>query len=248
MIVDCFTFGWELDLLECRLMELNPVVDLFVLCEAPETFQGNPKALHYKANLHRFSRWSHKIIHVIADLPSTDDPWQKEYAQRDAMNEVIASLQEDAIILNGDVDEIPFPSTLTRDDNPEAWAIDYDWYSMAVDWRMADSAPCTVVATKEHAVRWGMAEMRRQRLSLPLRSGGWHFTWLGGAEMIAAKAAAFSHTESSVQDYVRDMGERLYTEGYHVLGEKLIPVDVDDSFPRYVRARHCPETWFRPRP
>jgi beta-1,4-mannosyl-glycoprotein beta-1,4-N-acetylglucosaminyltransferase len=247
MIVDCFTLGWELDLLECRLIELDDVVQHFVISEASLTFQGNPKPLHYAEHRERFAPWADKITYLAVNLPN-DNPWQREYAQRNAMNAVLATFPDDATIMISDVDEIPFPATLHSAPTDQPWVIDYTTYSMAVDWQLPYEMQCTVVAPNWQARKWGLAEMRRQRLNVPRRPGGWHFTWLGGAEMIAAKAAAFSHTESSVQDYVRGMGGRLYTEGYHVLGEKLIPVDVDDSFPRYIRAGHCPETWFRPRP
>ena len=42
MIVDCFPFFNELDLLELRLNELKDVVDVFVLSEATLTFTGKP--------------------------------------------------------------------------------------------------------------------------------------------------------------------------------------------------------------
>jgi hypothetical protein len=246
MIVDCFLFGWELDLLECRLRELEDVVDIFVLCEAKQTFQGDAKPLYYNDNKTRFDHWSHKIRHVIADLPVTDNPWEREYAQRDAMLAALQDLPDSAIVLNGDVDEIPFPTTVGAMTATDPWVIDYTFYSMAVNWQLPYNIPCTIVATKADTMQTGMAGMRWRRVGLPSHPGGWHFTWLGGAQMIAQKAASFSHTESSVQDYVRSMGGRLYGEGYHVLGEKLIPVDVDDSFPSFIRNRECPEIWFRP--
>ena len=39
-IYDCFTFFNEMDLLEIRLNELDPVVDRFVLVEATVTQRG----------------------------------------------------------------------------------------------------------------------------------------------------------------------------------------------------------------
>ena len=40
MVVDCFPFLNELDLLELRLHELSPLVDKFVLSEATLTFSN----------------------------------------------------------------------------------------------------------------------------------------------------------------------------------------------------------------
>jgi beta-1,4-mannosyl-glycoprotein beta-1,4-N-acetylglucosaminyltransferase len=246
MIVDCFTLGWELDLLECRLSELDDVVQHFVISEASSTFQGNPKPLHYAEHCERFSPWADKITYLAVNLPDAN-PWKREYAQRDAMNAVLRRFPKQATILISDVDEIPYPSTLPVGPSSEPWVINYNTYSMAVDWKLPYLMPCTVAAPNWQAQIWGLAEMRRQRLNVPARPGGWHFTWLGGPELIAHKAASFSHTEHSVQDYVRNMGERLYREGYHVLGEKLEPVEVDETYPLYIKNRLCPSDWFRPR-
>jgi hypothetical protein len=48
VILDCFTFFNELDLLEVRLHTLAPWVDAFILCEANRTFQGKEKPLHFR--------------------------------------------------------------------------------------------------------------------------------------------------------------------------------------------------------
>lgn len=55
----------ELDLLEIRLNILDPYVDYFVLVESPRTHSNKPKSLYYEENKERFSKWNHKIIHLI---------------------------------------------------------------------------------------------------------------------------------------------------------------------------------------
>ncbi|HZX73462.1 MAG TPA: hypothetical protein VFE57_03515, partial [Cyclobacteriaceae bacterium] len=71
MVVDCFTFFNELDLLEIRLNILNETVDRFVLVEATRTFQNNPKPLYFNENKKRFEAFLPKITHIIVD----DYPW-----------------------------------------------------------------------------------------------------------------------------------------------------------------------------
>ena len=67
-VYEAFLFCDELDLLEARLIELDSAVYRHVLVEAPVTFQGTPKPLHYLENQDRFAPWKDKIIHVVADL------------------------------------------------------------------------------------------------------------------------------------------------------------------------------------
>ena len=54
MIIDCFTFYNELDLLELRLEELDEHVDKFVIVEATTTHSGKDKDLYYAKNAHRY--------------------------------------------------------------------------------------------------------------------------------------------------------------------------------------------------
>ena len=247
MIIDACIFGWELDMLECRLYEIYDYVDVFLICESEKTFQGGSKPLHLSENFARFEQWADKIKVIKADLPDTNNPWEREYAQRDAMITALSYYPDEAYVLNGDIDEIPSADLLMNISDTEAFSIAYKCYSMAVDWEMPGPWCGTVVAKNKVVQMHGLSEMRRQAWVLPSRPGGWHMTWLGGEDMIKLKAASFSHTEDSVQDYVRSMGGRMYTEGYHVFGTKLTPVDVDKTWPSWIYERKCPDSWFRPR-
>ena len=50
MIIDCFPFFNELDLLEIRLRLLDDIVDKVVLVESTRTFSLNKKKLYYNEN------------------------------------------------------------------------------------------------------------------------------------------------------------------------------------------------------
>lgn len=111
-IFDCFTFYNELDLLEIRLNELDPVVDRFVLCEATATFRGEPKPLHFKENRDRFQPFLDKIVHVVVDdMPKGRETaaayWRKQKFQRNAITRGLGEAAADDLILLSDLDEIP---------------------------------------------------------------------------------------------------------------------------------------------
>jgi len=119
-IFDCFTFSHELDLLEIRLNSLNDVVDVFVLTESEQTFTGLDKELIFNKNKDRFSKFLHKIRHVIAPkvegLPSIEDYqrntpchscWQREFFQMNYFFNFIQDAASDDILLINPLDEIP---------------------------------------------------------------------------------------------------------------------------------------------
>lgn len=113
MIYDTFPFFNELELLEVRLHELDPVVDRFVLAEADRTHSNQPKPLHFLENRERFARYLPKITHIIVrDCPDTGDAWKIEKFQRDAVGRGLTECRPDDIILNSDIDEIPRASAV----------------------------------------------------------------------------------------------------------------------------------------
>jgi len=73
-IVDIILFAYELDLLEIRLFELDDVVDEFVIMESGFSNRIDRKPILFRRNWLRYSRFAHKIIHIVqddTDLPST---------------------------------------------------------------------------------------------------------------------------------------------------------------------------------
>lgn len=116
-LFDCFTFFNELDLLELRLAELDPVVDRFVLAESPLTFTGKAKPLFFAENRERFARYLPKIEHiVINDMPNAQETtaWHREWHQRDALARGLGAAAADDLVSIADVDEIPRPDVLAR--------------------------------------------------------------------------------------------------------------------------------------
>lgn len=120
-IYDCFCFLNEVDLLEVRLTELDPVVDYFVIVEGTHTHKNLPKSLVFKEHEARYTRWRDKIIYIVHEQPDDiriadkmhrskrpdGDYWRREWLQRDAISRGIADAAPDDIIMISDLDEIP---------------------------------------------------------------------------------------------------------------------------------------------
>lgn len=242
--IDAFLFRDELDLLECRLTELGSVMDAFVIVEGTRTHGHNtPKPLVYQANAERFAAWADKIIYVIADdLPDSPDPWKRENTQRDYIWQGLKRLdaQPDDIVFQSDVDEIP-SAFAAKHVQPSGYVVfEQTLYCFAVDWQHPVPWRGTVAARV--ADIGSMNEMRDARLKTTtvLPDAGWHLSWLGDAD---AKMDAFCHQE--IEDAWRPLLGDCRTRGIHVDGTKLIPVEVDATWPEYIAKAVCPPEWFR---
>lgn len=267
MIWDTFLFGGELDLLECRLTELQDVPDLVhVIVESAVTFQGDLKPLHYKENQARFSGWSNRIRYVVAE-PEGSTPWQREWASREACRRGLDGATSGDVVLHGDVDEIPSADAVHRAVGALKPSVFIQrMFQFAVDWELPGGWYGTSAADWDclPSFRW-----LREGGWAPLPDGGWHLSWLGGGEAVTAKVRAYSHAELS--DHVSAGANGFYERGrglvpasppvlsgrmdeddeelrlFQSAEMQLQAVNVDSSWPRWVSERRCPGNWFRPR-
>jgi beta-1,4-mannosyl-glycoprotein beta-1,4-N-acetylglucosaminyltransferase len=83
MNIDCFIFNDELDMLEFRLEEHSDFFDYFIIVESELSHSGLKKPLYYLENKIRYSKFNHKIIHVVSHLPEVilDNLTPEEYYQ-----------------------------------------------------------------------------------------------------------------------------------------------------------------------
>ncbi len=264
MIYDCFPFFNELDLLEIRLNILDPIVDKFVLVESTQTFNRQPKPLYYQENKERFAKFADKIIHIVCDedLSHEDNPWVIEYVQKNYMEKGWTACQDDDIILISDLDEIPNPEkVLEYKDKPGIKCFQNNFYYYYLNYFCVDepiwykgTRMCKFKDTRHGLdnVKVGMNsrlpaiykqgttpnKIRYYKNGPWVKNGGWHFSYLGGAETIRKKILSISHTEFHKDEYtdIEKIKERVMAgEDLFGRGKHFRSVPIDDSFPKYIR-------------
>lgn len=258
MIVDTVMFNREFEILEARLLELENVPSLVTVCvEADVDHQDHPKPFHLTENLGRFDAWRDRLVVVRATgLPTAveaPDPWAREMAQREHAIKALAALElaPDDVILHGDVDEIPTVLAV-RNVKPRGMvAFEQRGHFWAVDWLWPQPWRGTVATTVRGFMSFNaMRNSRNTARSIP--EAGWHLSWLPQGEETSeetalAKVGSFCHPEVKDRIVAGIAEGRFLADGMHVDGARMIPVDVDDSWPRYIREGRCPKSWFRPR-
>lgn len=243
MIVDCFTFFDEFDVLELHLRTLEDVVDRFVICEAPFTFRGTPKPLHLADNVERIARWRDRVTLLRYDGPPSNDPWQNEWGQRDFLAQGLTDCAPGDLVLIGDCDEIPDPRNVAA--RPRTQRILAHRMMMAEGYvnRLAPGTWDGTRAVRAGDLQYfaGLSDVRkRPEAERDVIEGGWHFTSLGGAAVMERKLRTFSHVEYDIP-YFRDRRRLEMTYA----GDASAWRPVDDRLPLPLRdaQRWAPFIW-----
>jgi len=249
-IIDTFLFCNELDLLDIRLQELNPYVDLFILVEANTTFSGQSKPYYYELNKERYSEFADKILHIkIEDMPKYKGPGDLagEIYQRVAISDTVHYLSEegqldfDDLIFLSDVDEIPFMSDLMMELEhgvicPSVLHMDSRLYYLdrSRDLRWQGTVVCTV----RDMIGLGAQSLRDGRFEMNRVWNGWHFSYLGGFESVTSKLDSLADASVAFEKagITREEMEENVKQGIDPYGRVLDkPYTVHDlDLPEYV--------------
>ncbi len=284
-IFDCFSFFNELELLELRLHTLNDIADYFVLVEPSKTYTNKAREFVFEQNKQRFSDFLHKIIYVkVTDLPDGPDAWVRENYQRDCISRGIVDAAPDDLIIISDLDEIPNPDKILQCADskiPASFEQKLYYYyvnclntrtlwngSVAVRKKYLPS-PQQLRAARGKTIRLLKSRIfwNRMRIKTPylnIENGGWHFSYMGGADRIIEKINAAAHTEVNIErnnsiDFIKktmesggDMFEGIYKDSRISLFKKKGPphkfVQIDDAYPGYMTklVQKYPYLYFNP--
>lgn len=241
MNVEAFIFNDELELLEARLRETDGLVDRWVLVEAPVTFTGKPKPLHYDENRHLFEQWNDRIEHIVADLPVQEGAWACERAQRDAVHQFIDHLDARDTVCLCDGDELVSASFWQEINNhveQGTHVLPMQQHYFTLCWSTPLGPPPDGGLMARSRVGWrehiGTAgEWADGQFGLQYHDAGWHLSCLGGPQRLCNKLLSFSHTELSDPSWANvENCARMIREGLDIAparGWKLLKVKPQGS-------------------
>ena len=210
MIVDCFPFFEEFDVLELRMRTLENVVDRWVIVESPFTFRGDPKPMHLHERPELLAPWRDRITLLAYREPPGGHSWENERRQRDFVKYGLDGCAPDDLILLSDCDEIPDPALAGA--RPHAHLLLAHRMVNAEGYlnRLALGGERCRLGTRAFVYRdlAAVGELGNLR-HLPFDDfdyvdSGWHFTSLGGSRVLDRKIAAYSHAENDLP-YYRDL-------------------------------------------
>lgn len=223
MIIDCFPFFNELDLLELRLNELDSVVDRFVLVEAARTFQNQPKKYYFEENKQRYAKFLHKIEHVkVERFPKFNfkkfrktKPWDFDNYQKNqvAIGLNRLSIAPDDVIIISDLDEIPKAELVEKYAKVPGAKVFHLFFSYYYFNCVTTQCPKgNNLYVKDNVGYWkgpvmvdykDFVSFQKTRCLhdlpddqvVPVHKGGWHFSLMGKPSDIFYKLQSWAHAK-----------------------------------------------------
>lgn len=233
-VIDIVTYNNESWLLDLRIKILEDVVDWFYVIEATQTHQGASKPC-----LRDTQEFSHPKLRVVTiNFPDSLDNWGRERSQR-AHKIDLSEHNENALVLTGDLDEIPDPKAISwLQDNYEKGQIYqfgqrlFQYYlnneNLTEQWY--GTRACDV-----DSYYYYNGERLRWTDGLRLEKAGWHFSFLGGVEVLKKKITEYAHAEFNNEQTLSSIEERMArNQDIFERGIELKTVKIDNSFPDYV--------------
>jgi len=245
-VYDVFPFLNELDLLEVRMEILDPYVDYFVIGECNKTFQGNEKPFYFLENRERYKKFEHKIIHnkFIDDKGDAWTNWDRDVNHKNVIAEALKDCKDDDIILISDLDEIPNLEGVPLDSfyKPgQLFHMMQEMYYYFIDLHQEGSERNwfgTKVCSYSYFKKTNIDTIRNAKSEgTQIPNGGWHFTFLGGAEKVIQKIESWGHKEFNNEHIKSKVAENISngTDLFFRPNSNLVQVPIDESYPKYLR-------------
>lgn len=202
MIYDCVTLFNDIELLDLRFMTLYDVVDKFVIVEARQSHIGENKPLYYEDNKEKFRQYEDKIIYVPIEQLPYKDPRLNEHYQRDMMSFGYKDTSAEDYIIIGDIDEIANPAALMEGINRgyEQFGLLQKLFYYYVNCQAVQMWYGSMVWKRKHIPSPQYVRNCRGGDPHGLENGGWHYSFLGGAEKIMLKIRSFSEQQVNTPD------------------------------------------------
>ena len=255
MIVDTTLFNDEFDMLDIHLSITESYVDRWIILEGNKTWSGIPKSYKLTENLDRYAKYRDRIDVIALDIPEDYVNWQCENYSRAALQQSIDKLNEEDLVLHGDLDEIIDPTRfdsvvdlMNLHNQPVSCSL--QMYIYKFDQQISRNWSGPVVAKKHmfsnpQQLYKGVNSKKKDRSHCVAYPGtvGWHWTWIGNDERIRTKVVSCIESQHRDPEQVLTAFKQLDTVS--AINHKCVSNTVECTYPAEVNTilEQYPQYW-----
>ncbi len=233
-IVDITLYNGEKFLLDIRREILKDVVDLFIVKQATTTFSGLPREL--------FVPDQENTKTEVVNFPENLDTWGRDRYQRGHILDLEKyGVDDNWIILTSDLDEVPDPNALEwlkeNFEDDEIYSFEQTMFQFFLNVvNTSESWAGTRACSLKTYKKIDAETLRQQYMTNVLPNAGWHWSFLGGKQMVENKIKSYAHQEYNSEFILNDINRKI-NENKDIFerGFVLKTVTIDENFPEYIR-------------
>lgn len=247
MVVDVCTYNGEAELWDIHYNVLKDYVDKFIVVEFDKTFSGKPKGPTFPVELYPDVTYCfheetlyEKYRELAASSPNTQgaDHWKREFMQKESIKDALTDLEDDDLVLIGDVDEIadftqPIPLRV-----PIPIKLLLRVYTYWLNNRSSEIFWGTLLGHYGQIKNECLNYFRTYSVKTEDEMG-WHFTSMGGPETLTKKLTDSYTQESYASSQILDKVKYNIARNKDFLGRNFSYMLDESQWPEFLQGnRH----------
>lgn len=193
------------------------------------------------SNPNQDQKYVNEIIDFINTTTTFDKysqvQWGREFFQKECVRRGMSECLDEDIILFSDCDEIPNPEILRYITHiisvEEFYKFNQNMYYYFLNVLKEKNWRGTTLGTYKYLKNYSYNNLRNQN-NIEIENGGWHFSYMGGLEMIKQKIEAYSHQEYNNDFIKNNLENNINNFNDPFFRGKLQKVEIDDTYPKYI--------------
>jgi beta-1,4-mannosyl-glycoprotein beta-1,4-N-acetylglucosaminyltransferase len=174
----------------------------------------------------RFNRWA-------------QHDYGRDFFQKECVRRPLINCEDDDIILVSDADEIPNPEILLNlkelDLDNNRYSLNQTMYFYYLNIFKESTWYGTKISKYKNIKNISFNELRGdESLTIKITNGGWHFSFMGGKEMVKTKMMSYSAKDMANDHVLSSISENMENNIDPFFRGGLTKVEIDFTYPKYI--------------
>lgn len=167
----------------------------------------------------------------------TQSEYGRDFFQKECIRRGMQTCNDEDIIISSDCDEIPNPEILKNLDSffepNKMYTFNQTMYYYYLNVLKELNWKGSRMGTFGELKNYSYCQLRIQD-NINIENGGWHFSFMGGAEKVKEKIQSFSAQEMNNSNVINSISSNMENNVDPFFRCKLKKVDIDSSYPKYI--------------
>lgn len=163
----------------------------------------------------------------------------RDFFQKECVRRALGNCRDEDLILFSDADEIPNPKIFTNLNNlnleNKVYALNQITYYYYINALKQTDWYGSRMGLYKNIKSQSLNELRNEiHLTEKLSNGGWHFSFMGGPEMVKDKILSYSARELVTNDVLNNIENNINNNIDPFFRSKLEIVQIDKTYPKFI--------------